>query len=694
MAEKRDLPEEFRVPYGRQFLAYVLDMASKITGKPVPDAQTWRAHRLTDPASPLTDEMSARLRTTVSPADCRMVLEEMAEVFRTKGFVLPWEMERQITERFEPGIPRTLIAAAERFAALDHQPEPMTGWHQKAFGGLIVAQAALYKKATGHPVAIFDADLSNMRGTNDLYYRLLCLTEGQAWNGSAGARDSTLQQDAENLTDRAVRILAAIAIRETGGDGIRNGGDELRIVAPLFPEDRDKAMATVDAIHWASESATARMGLHDHPHGKPDHAINPNRNGFGNAAGWFWLPADDLNFAIGVKQAEAEIEGAKAGLAVLRRTGRLYDHEKDPAYSFIPSLTHLPAPASDAERADQAAKARACLDASIRAMENLERTLGIGPPEADRARRSEPNLHRLARMAGAQDFYHLPQDPELRALSARAFRESLWPSERIAFESLEPREKILLEMMAAHAPARDYVCGAYSGQDLAPLADIVLSVNESLRRRAFDTLPETYPDRAALMKPGFLAIGASINTAGFNKHLGHATTDAILEHFNRTILVKGLEAAGLRPENACTVHLGGGDFVMLLQSAVPQADGRWRAVTEADADTIMHSIAQATDALNREPCTAFLQQSFNKASRAPAYALLGDIPDTRVDNARGVRLFKTQRWLSAPANQSNAGGLIAGLLRQHIESEKKAAAPPEPAAAPDSAPAPSLPAPA
>lgn len=675
ITKKLSLPPEFRIPYGRQMLAYALDISSKITGKPLPDAHSWHAHQLTEPAIPHGAEETANLARTVSPQDCQDVLNEIKEILKEQGPLMPWQIERELAERHGAQIPGHLLDTATDFAALDHQPEPMTGWNQKAFGGLIVAQAALYKDTTNTPVAIFDGDLSNMRGTNEMYYWLLCVESGHPWEGKGGARDPELMAQAQSLTDRATRILAAIALRESSrgdgmaSEGIRNGGDELRIVAFGFPEDKTRAQETVDAIHKASEIAAARMGLHDHPHGKPDYENDPYCNGFGNAVGWFWLPTDDMNFAEGATQAEAEINNAKLDLSRVRRTGKYIQYKAKAHQALFERF--FSAPETEEEKAERPSLASNYLKASRAAMEALESELGIGPPHAPDNMPS-PNLHRLGQLAGNQNFNHLPRDPELRELSTKAFRNSLTGTDKTAFEALDEKDKRLVEMMAAHAPMRDYVSGAYAGQDLPALADITFQVNSSLHRRALESTPEDAPNRSALENTrDFFAISTSINISGVNKHLGHEPTNEILGHFNTKILNGALAAADLGPENACIVSLGGGDFTILLQNVVQNPDGNWRAVEEKDVQKITQAIADATRALNDAPSTSFLREEFNKASKAVEYPFIGSIPDARREDVTGIQLFSTRQKLSVPANRHDPGGLIAGRILNHFRQEKE-----------------------
>lgn len=646
ITKKLSLPSEFRVPYGRQLLTYTLDIASKITGKALPDTHIWHAHSMT-------------AESTVSPQDCLNVLGDIKAILKENGPLLPWKVERKLVERHAASIPDHLLDTAGNFAALDHQPEPMTGWNQKAFGGLIVAQAALHKETTENPAAIFDADLSNMRGTNELYYWLLCMESDHEWEGPDGARDPELMAQAQALTDRATRILAAIAIQKTGGEGIRNGGDELRIVVPGFPEDRKKAEETVSAIHDASEIATARMGLHDHPHAKPKHASDPNRNGFGNAVGWFWLPTDDVNFVQGAKQAEAETDNAKIDLGRARRTGK-YEEYKIEAYQALSGRLFV-MPQTEEEKKDLAGRAADYLKASQAAMAALEDELGIGPPPMPENMPS-PNLHRLGQLAGNQDFDHIPRDSELRDLIAETFRNSLTSQDKAAFEALSEEDRHLVEMMAAHAPMRDYVSGAYAGQDLPALSDIVFQVNDSLHRRAQGDM--------STENPGFFAISTSINISGVNKHLGHEPTNTILEHFNTKILTDALAAADLAPENACIVSLGGGDFTILLQNIVQRPDGNWRVIKENDVRKITDNIAQGTQALNDSPSSSFLKES--------EYSHIGKIPDARQENVTGIRLFSTYQELSVPPDRHDPGGLIAGRILQHFKQEKEKTPAPTP----------------
>lgn len=674
-SEKLDLPEAFHVPYGRQLLIYAIDMAYKITGKIPPDVRSWHEHRLTGSATPHSTEESGRLSGTVSPQDCQAVLEEIRTILKEEGPLMPWQIERRLAERHGTQIPDHLLNTAASFAALDHQPEPMTDWNQKAFGGLIVAQAALYKDTTNTPVTIFDGDLSNMRGTNELYYWLLCMESGHQWEGMGGARDPALMAQAQALTDRAARILAAIALRESSrgdgvaSEGIRNGGDELRIVAFGFPEDKIKAQETVEKIHTASEIATARMGLHDHPHAKPDYENDPNRNGFGNAIGWFWLPTDDINFAEGAHQAEAETDNAKIDLGKARREGK-YESCKIEAYKAL-SGQFFSMPETEEEKANLSRLASNYLKASRAAMETLESELGIGPPYVP-GNKPVPNLHRLGKLAGERNFDRLPQDSELRDLIAEAFRNSLTDTDKTAFEALDEKDKRLVEMMAAHAPMRDYVSGAYAGQDLPALADITFQVNNSLHRRALENTPEDAPNRSTIEKANeFFAISTSINISGVNKHLGHESTNALLEHFNENILNGALSAASLRPENACIVSFGGGDFTILLQNVVQNPDGNWRAIEEKDVQKITQAIADSTRALNDVSSTSFLREEFNKASKAVEYPFIGNVPDARQENVTGIRLFSTYQKLSVPADRHDSGGLIAGRILYHFRQEKE-----------------------
>lgn len=683
--EKLDLPPEFRIPYGRQFLGYVIDVTERISGKLPPTLQSWSLHRLTSPAKPLDPKTAEELARTVSPQDCLKSLAEIEALLQAEGPLMPWEVERRLAERQQQDIPVHLLDRAERFAALDHQPEPMTGWNQKAFGGLITAQSALFKKTTGTPVAVFDGDLSNMRGTNEFYYWLLCAQSGHSWEGVGGARDAALMTQAQALTDRATRILTRIAIQKTGGEGIRNGGDELRLIAFGFPEDRNKADAMVRDIHEASEIATARMGLHAHPHAKPEYARDPDRNGFGNAMGWFWLPTDDINFAEGATQAEAETDNAKKDLGRERQSGKYARYGCD-SYVAL-SGAFFSVPETEAEKSDLARRAGAYLDASLAAMGDLEQELGIGPPAAPEDK-PHPNLHRLGQLAGAHPFDRLPQDTELRDLVAEAFRNGLEDQDRAAFEALREKDKRLVEMVAAHAPMRDYITGAYAGQDLPALADIVFRVNETLRARALTEMPKDHPDRARLeASTGFFTISTSINIGGLNKYLGHEPTNVVLEHFNQNILRKSLATAGLSPDNACIVSLGGGDFTLLLQNVVQQPDGRWRMVKESDVQNILKEIETATQALNNAPSQTFLREEFNSASQPLEFRLIRDIPDVRQENQHGLRLFTTSRLLSIPPGRHDPGGLIAGQIRNHFEQEKQKS----PAPKIDAAPVPAAP---
>lgn len=676
---KEHLPKAFRIPYGSEMLSYIIDFIVKTEGKERPDAVSWRAHSLAEPAQPRTAEEQAALDKKVSPQECVAILNEIKSIFSEENkYLSPFEIERKLIERRGAALAKKFLDIAEGFAAVDRQPEAMTNFLiQKSFAGLVVAQASLYGTATNTRVTVFDADASNMRGTNDLYYWLLCMERGVEWTAD-GPRDPALMAEAERLTDRAARIVLAIARDETGGGALRTGGDEFRFLR-FGAMERGGEDSLIAVIHERSEDATGRMGLHDHPHAKPTYRNDPVRRGFGNALGWFWLPDDDINFAEGANQAEAETENAKLDLG----RARLARRERDPAYAALRER-FFERPGSEEDRAELQTLASAYLEKSIGAMEALEAELKIGPPPAPE-KRPAPNLHRLGELAGKAGLDTLPDDDALRKLVAGAFRESLTAEEKESFKNMDDRERRLVEALAAHAPARDYATGSYAGSDFPALAGIVSSVNESLRARALAELPSEHPDRAALEKRGVFVVGASLNPAGMNAIIKHEATNKVLEHFAGSVLGEALAAAGLTPENACVLHLGGGDFAMMLQGAIPQGGGEWRIVNAHDVKKIETAILQEVAKLNNTPCATLLKGLFNSASLG-GDVLFRNIPDARVEGATGLRSTAAGLWVKV-GDHKNPGGLVAGRFREEFDRQKTAAAP-VPASAPTQALAP------
>lgn len=616
------------LPYRREMQSWLINVSSAATGKFKPSSDFHKLGRTS--------------KTFVDMQDLQSLLEIIRDVFQTKGYRTPWDLEDDLIKIFRPHLPEKAIKIATSYTSLDMKPDRMTGYFEKPHAPLVTGLAAFYGHVTGVPVCVLDFDYSNMRGTNLHNSKVRAAAEGKTLLQTAAA--------GMEMTDSAARIIAFMIreelpspIFDASGKAhqvtyipMRVGGDELRIVAINLPMDNAKNL--MEKIHHVLYYPAAKLGLLNHPHHK--NTGNRAMDGF-NAAGTAFLLRADGRFEMTVKAAETVTKANKKRRGEELVGSIIYNYLKPPG-SGTPEIY------TDSVMATQH------LTEVVKNRKALERDLAIEEIEKYAA----PEIEKFARKISKGEHFLTPKEIQaglLRLLVADLRKNGI---------KLTHEDRHILRLKAERFPAIDYASGVLLERDFAALASTALDMNEKIEKRTGLNLP-------------LWTLGASFhNLGGLNDILGHEAANAVLYHQAHKIIIPALNKVGVAAENMHIAHMGGGEFRLIIQPYIERENDQPedRIITAEKMEQVQKNIQVETEKLNQETLVRFL-------SRYPVIAHLknlstrfADTPNARQDRRPwGDGVYATT--YAAPyivdqmieTHPDNRGGALAAFIGMRLQ---------------------------
>ncbi len=536
------------LPHARDVQDYLIVFSAAMTGKKKPPADY--IHNLNKPSDIFVDYR-----------DIENVVSLIGDVFREKGYRTPWQLEDDLIQKIQPGIPKEAIAIANHYAASLLIPDQMAAYLQKPCVPLMMGLGALYNQVTGNPVSVVEIDFSNMRGTNNHNARLIAVTRDVGFDEA--------MTEAEAMTDQVAFIIAQ-TIKRKSFDllgrkenlkiiGLRTGGDELRLVIPDVAIDQ--AEGILPGIHDAIETVTARTGGHDHEHTKEDCPFR----GFSAAAGVFALEAMGHNdFKQRIEDVGCLIKERKIQVGAARANNNVFDEMK-PCHSKAPDLYI------------NKGKALEYLAEVQEAIAEIRRNLIVDLSD----------LELEADMVASEDIVDFIQSNHFLTSSQiqHGFRRQLHDDLEKKGLSLNADQIRLLSIKTTKFPTMDYATGTLSERDFPAMAGAALKVTDNLNKFAGTNLPP-------------IILGASFhNLAGLNDTLGHEEANEVLHHLVQRIVVPALEKEGIARENMVLAHIGGGEIRAIIQPMVYDSDGYHRTI-DPELSTACRLISEETEKLS------------------------------------------------------------------------------------------------
>lgn len=564
------------------------------------------------------------------PTDKNDVMKDIEALWQSRGFLTPAETQAALIEKYMPGADARLHDFIRDTELSRNKPEAVTGYLTKEHAYLATGLGHLYALQTGMPMTMIEIDFSNMGGTND------CFRQQLATEAGVPLADIP-QRQAEELTDRAVRLLSAGMTADIAKlypeekiVAIRTGGDELRILVTGIADPREQ-ISLSDLLHANIERRVAKMGLQDHPHLKAPE--DPRRNGFGAA-----LAVQDMalisNPGTLIQEMDARITETKNQLGMMRLGMIDVDAVAAEAEGMMRfGLMRVPSGVSSEDVIDFA----------------IERAQRNAQAAADALRDMNPayNRYLVGGIAGFNLYVDkamplLVQPPVATGvLPGPLDKESLGGKNRPAgldpTDSLERRyvavalehfyeDGIALSPTALHflkLCVRGLSPEDPSAQVMMPVGMVRMLDNASADAADFRAQVKTDdPDIAAALQKAGLKDAAQImpqalavsvhNLAGLNSALGHHNADIVLRHIAHEIIGEALHAAGV-PRQArasfTTAHHGGGNFSVLLPAGGTDAHGQAWFASQRMIYAIRSEIKSRIKALNETGIAAFLEKN-------------------------------------------------------------------------------------
>lgn len=567
------------LPHAREVQDYLIDMAIASTGKKKPSAD-------------YMSDLNRKSGIFVDAYDLEKVLNDICEIYLTKGYRKPWELENDLIRLYQPELPEAAIQTADLYAAEELTPDHLTGYHHKTQVPLVMGLAALYGKTTGEPVSVLEIDYSNMRGTNEHFARLIGAAENKP--------PQNAMHDAMMLTDQMSFVVARTIIEklEEGLPAgskptlipLRTGGDEIRVVMAGFPAI--EASRLLPGIHAGIEDVTASAGLHDHVHSK--RPLDEWSNGFGACAAVFELKAEGHNaYSRAISDADHAIQKVKAEIGKQRRNNPLFDSRKPPG-SNDPALYH-----------DQKLAAAHFTDvmSAIAVLRHKHACINV----------EENTVPTLELLAAALTPDHFLTVPEIREQFHLHLKEDL----KNKGIPLTKAQENLLQIKVMRFPAQDYASGTLLSRDMPAMAGAALQVTDDINRRAG-------------RNDAVWTVGVSFhNLAGLNETLGHEVSNVILRHQALNILEESFFKAGIARENMVLAHMGGGEFRMIIQPLITCVDGTKKTIDAHTMDKICRDIRHRTLDLNRTEIKDFAENNGLKIDTSGLPQYFSDIKNPR-----------------------------------------------------------------
>lgn len=639
------IPRLSGVPYGREMQGHILELAALIYRKELPSrAQGQKT-------------IPEKSETYVSVKDCDGILEMIENTFRRDGaFLLPWEMDRRLIEKTtERRISAAALDLAADYGAANRTAEPLTGGHRKAQAPLITALAHLYAQARDEHVYAFDLDYSNMGGTNNHFYKVLCAAEGRSetFDSENKPVHDDLYRRAMVLTDRSARILAEIprerilsAAPGARVEPLRVGGDEARYIGIGIPPDAVEGIP--GAIHRAFENVTRDLGLHNHPYAKKEDLAE--KKGFGGGVASFRLGEPGTPYHVAANAADEKISEQKIVIGKGRLSGYFYTQKEE----------------SVSARYEDARSAADYLRQVESVLSYYEGFYHIGSDvDSDRA----PPVATLVDQA---HLSHIPGPDDLRALLAKSYAGDL----RQRNISLPGEDQALAGLLFLKYPYPDYVTDTLMDSDFPMMVGIARTVAERNQAAVLGTLPSSHPDRAFIEETPLWGMGIKFhNIKGFNAALKHEATNAVLGMLADDVLKGALRDVGIDERNVCVAHYGGGQFLLVALPVVAAPEGGGHSLIEGRRmQALEEAVERRLESLNTLKIGAFLaRHQLPLVDDSLSNKTLGEIPNGD-EKERGWKdgLSVTTAVVNLPLKseifraERNIGGALVHVIQDAV----------------------------
>lgn len=550
------------------------------------------------------------------------ILDNIETISRNNPFLSPQEMENKLilslaSDEHKEDLPAHLESLQDFINALE-EPEHLTGYSRKPAVPLMTALTALQSRYKNENAAILKLDISNMGGTN-LYFEQLYKNARLA-----GLPHKNAKKEAEEMTDRATRVLAQIIVEHFEPYVIgkaRSGGDEADIiVAGLSQDDITRRLKKT---HQAIETAVKEMGLNKHVHLKDPR--NRKYRGYGAALSAIYT--NDLlqgqAYPEAVEQADQRISRTKRKLGKERFNAlSVREKRREDPHWLRQSFARAP-------------YARQTLAYTKSALEKLEKHYGVASHEDSQETSIEDLLL-------CHDFDGYPQTEDIRRALFGCFCTFMNKEEEHISRNDPALNKLLVSKMHPLI-SLDFATGTLMGKDL-PLIGALMA------RVAGQKHDSNAP---------FHAIGVNVhNMGGFNT-LGHENANTILKYIVDDMITPSLAAGGLDEKQVNIGHYGGGQLVIL--AAPPTAQDQINHVIEAINQSVaVHQDNDLADLLSDEKYRGQILRS-----------IMNDKEERRKIGENGFMLTTVHQTISLHDLAHN-GNRIGRFLGTTIEQLDKA----------------------
>src|SRR5262249_45552840 len=155
-------------------------------------------------------------------------------------------------EKYAPNADPKVIQYIRQVESARMSPETTTGYLGKEHAYIATGLAHLYAKETGRPIAMVEADFSNMGGTNTHFEKLL------REQNLPGVSAAEIKRQSMQMTAQAVGLLCKSLTSQLRSElppearivPIRTGGDEVRLIVTGV-EGEAQMQRLTDLMHAA-----------------------------------------------------------------------------------------------------------------------------------------------------------------------------------------------------------------------------------------------------------------------------------------------------------------------------------------------------------------------------------------------------------------------------------------------------------
>jgi hypothetical protein len=606
------------------------------------------------------------------PKSSEQVLHDVKQLWQEKGFQSPNDLKAMLIDKYLPDADPKVKDYIRQIESARGAPEATTGYLGKEHAYIATGLAHLYAKETGRPIAMVEADFSNMGGTNDHFTAMLKAErppqEGQTEEQISRA-NAEIKKQGMHMTDQAVGLLCKSLTSDLAAElptgakivPIRTGGDEIRIIVTGVEDKAELARLTA-VMHAGVEQHVAAMGLQDHAHLKaPNDAV---RNGFGVA-----LTTEDMRDIKSsdtlIQELDGRINAAKRDIG-LNRLGEI--DEATARETFRKKIESGELPVPPGQTAEQVINAK-IEERAVNARAAAQELHGTNPMHNSELQGGSAGFNSYvektsqALNAGPLSSAPLPgvlSSPEPiganrpEGIAPLAPLEERWNA--LAAQHLEsegvklsPADQYMLKLSVGGLSAQDPSAQTFMPKIVGPTVEAYAAETEEFRKQ---WNPQDPAVKQALSSAGLKSVGELTpqamavsfhNLAGLNSALGHHQADLVLRHMSNDIIEHSLNAAGIPPgppKPYAIAHHGGGNFSVMIQPGGTGPDGKPWFASPDEIHKAQAEIEKRTAALNEVKIADFLatkgvpvtDEMKNKMPQTFA-----DIQDPKMREVNGVK---------------------------------------------------------